>query len=103
MPEIGYRLTPSEAAALDKSVPADVVLVWGTDWDGNFTPRALRKGYGAALIGELGKRFDVRGPEALLCAECDDVLFVPAAGQMTLRYQQHLSRAHGISAPLLSH
>ena len=101
MQAIGERLTDDELAALGQKPPADVVVVWGADWDGNPVARGVRRGYGTALIGEFGKTFDVRGPEALLCAECGELLFVPAAGEMTLLYQRHLYRDHGTSAPLL--
>lgn len=101
MPAIGDRITDDELAALELKRPADAVVVWGADWDGNLVPRAVRRGYGAALVGEYGKKFDVRGPEALLCVECGDLLVVQAAGEMTLLYQRHLRSEHGISAPLL--
>lgn len=99
--QIGQRLSDAEIADLDEPIPAGVVAVWGADWNGSAVLRGVRSGYRTVLVGEFGEGFDSRGPNAILCGECGELLVVQAAGELTMLHQRHLYREHGISAPLL--
>lgn len=99
--QTGQRLTDAEIADLDEPIPADVVAVWGADWNGSPVLRGVRSGYRTVLVGKFGEGFDGSGPSAILCGECGELMVVQAAGELTLLHQRHLYREHGISAPLL--
>ncbi|MCK0441254.1 hypothetical protein MUG78_17790 [Gordonia alkaliphila] len=99
---VGDRLTADEAAEyLDHLGGADVVLIWGADWDGNPMPRAIRSTTVSALIGKFGERFDLHGPQATLCGECGELLVSGRGESLVTMQQNHLFREHKISAPLL--
>lgn len=90
------------AADLDGvAVPDGVLAVWGEDWDGNATIRAVRAGAVTVLRGKHGERFDVDGPCASLCSECSELIVAAAPGAHVVETQRHYRDAHGRDLPLL--
>lgn len=99
MCELGAPLSAAERAEFDSSIPDDITIVWGQDWDGNPAPRAVPPGMGVCLIGKFGEGFDVRGPQVSACGECGELIMQTGGGVKPM--QDHLWQAHQISAPVL--
>lgn len=78
-----------------------MVIISGTDWDGNATDRGIAPGIRVALRGEFGKGFDIHGPHASMCADCGHITYTDTAGQLTGAIQDHYTATHGYTPALL--